>query len=413
MIKTGKDPISTPTYIAIMSVCFIINLPGIAIAPIEGKLISILGTSELAVQLLTTIPNFVIIPFVLLTGKLSMCRHKIPWIIGSLILYLGCGIGYLFADSVLGLIIVSSLLGCANGILIPFAMGLVVNTFYGKYRTRHLGVKSAVSNIAVVGGSFLVGYLIGSKNWHLPFLIYIAAIIPIIFCYWLKYVPSLTTKNTANSNNSNNPAQGVKDINMKRVWAIIGNNVTFSFIAISIVIYLPQLIQNYGWKPVISGDISAIFFIFVLLAGFCLLPFVRLLKQYTFCGIGIFLLTGFGFITFGKSEWSLFLGASFAGIAFGIFQPFIYDKTSYTVTNPVKTILALSYALTALYIAIAVEPFIITGVCKLFHINDENSFVFKLGFFLSIGYVVIAYTLRKKFAFSVEKEYINEPDVLN
>ena len=125
------------------------------------------------------------------------------------------------------------------------------------------------------------------------------------------------------------------------------------------------------------------------------------------------MLTGFGFITFGKSEWSLFLGASFAGTAFGIFQPFIYDKTSYTVTNPVKTILALSYALTALYIAIAVEPFIITGVCKLFHISDENSFVFKLGFFLSIGYVVIAYTLRKKFAFSVEKEYINEPDVID
>ena len=66
------------TYLAIMSISLIVNLPGLAVAPMEGKLKEILHAPELEVQLLTTLPNFIIIPFVLLSGKLSEAKHKIP-----------------------------------------------------------------------------------------------------------------------------------------------------------------------------------------------------------------------------------------------------------------------------------------------------------------------------------------------
>lgn len=423
MIKTGKAPISLMTYLAIMSVCFVINLPGIAIAPIEGRLKDIIHAGELEVQLLTTLPNFVIIPFILLTGKLSQCRHKLPWIIMALLLYLATAIGYLFADSITWLIIISCLLGCANGILIPFAMGFVVNTFYGKYRTRQLGMKSGISNLAVVFGSFLVGFLIETDNWHLPFIVYLAVILPLAFCYWLKYVPGLSAKEfdkekeTLSSNIEKDITHciddihsSLKDINMKRVWALICNNVCFSFLAMAVIIYLPQMIQTYGWDPSISGEVAAVFFIFVLLAGFVLLPLVRFFRHYTFFGIGIFLLSGLAFITFIHREWAMFVGASLCGIAFGIFQPFVYDKTSYTVTNPKKNILALSFVLTALYAAIALEPFIITGICKLFKVEDENFFALRFSFFAAIGYAVVAFFFKEEFAFSVEPAYIEEPD---
>lgn len=430
-IKTGKTPIGLLTYLSIMSVCFIINLPGIAIAPMEGKLRAILDSPELKVQLLTTLPNFVIIPFVLLTGKLSLARHKIPWIVGSLLLYLLCAIGYLVLNSVEGLIIVSCLLGCANGILIPFAMGFVVNTFYGKYRTRHLGVKSAVSNLGVVIGSFAVGFLIEKDNWHIPFVVYLAVLLPLIFSFWLKDIPGLKGivkgPDSSDSGKSTKTDQSVSDsqakkenfevsssakgreIDMGRVRGLIGNNVCFSFIAMAIIIYLPQRIENMGLLPSLSGEITAIFFLFVLIAGFVLLPFVRLFRHYTFFTIGIFLAVGLCLISFVPEKWALFMGSGLSGIAFGIFQPFIYDKTSYTVFNQKKAVVALSYVLTALYLAIAVEPFVITGICKLFHIADENYFVFRLSLYMALLYSVIALVFRKKFAFSVEKAYISEP----
>lgn len=410
-VKTGKTPISILTYIAIMSVCFVINLPGIAVAPMEGKLISLLHEPELEVQLLTTLPNFVIIPFVLLTGKLSLSHHKIEWVIGSLIVYLISAICYLFINSLTGLIIISCLLGCANGILIPFAMGFVVNTFYGKYRTRHLGVKSATSNLGVVIGSFVVGILIEGKDWHLPFVVYLAIIIPIIFSYWLKYVPGLMEKEPPPIPQNNETGKTKeKDIEMPRVWALIGNNVGFSFIAMAVIIYLPQMIENMGWTPKLAGELAAVFFIFVLFAGFILLPFVRLFRHFTFFAIGLFLLSGLSFITFVPERWSLYVGSALSGIAFGIFQPFVYDKTSYTVRNPSKNIVALSYVLTALYLAIALEPFVISGICRWFRVADENYFVFRLSFFMAIAYSLLAFFLRNKFGFSVEKAYISEPE---
>lgn len=408
MIKTGRQPISVLTYLAILSVCFVINLPGIVVTPMEGKLKEILYISELEVQLLTTLPNFIIIPFVLLTGKLSESRDKLPWIIGSMILYLICGILYLFINSIGGLIVISCLLGCANGILIPFSMGFVVNTFYGKYRTKQLGVKSATSNLAVVIGSFIVGLLIEGHDWHLPFIVYLAAIFPLIFCYWLKFVPGLHPE--SQDTESQNAIKGSKGINLPRVWALIANNVSLSFIAMSIIIFMPQMVESYGWRPELAGEIVSVFFISVLFSGFILLPFVRLMKHYAFFGIALLLLTGLALITFIPEIWSLYVGSILGGIAFGFFQPFIYDKTSYTVSQQSKAIKALSYVLAALYTAIAIEPFVIKGICMIFKLHDENSFVFRLSFYMAIGYAICTLFLRKKFAFSVEKEYISEPD---
>ena len=407
MIKTGKNPIPVLTYIAIMSVCFIINLPGVAVAPIEGKLKELLHTSELQIQLLTILPNFVIIPFVLLAGKLSDYKHKIPLIVFALLLFIGCGIAYMLSKSMTGLIITSCLLGVADGILIPFAMGFIVNAFVGKYRTRNLGIKSATSNFGTVVASFVVGILIQGGNWHLPFSVYLTAIIPLILCYWLKYIPGFGSIpiTAADYQKPSGDSNNMKAINYGKIRGLIANNVCVTFITFSVVIYLPQLLQGYGWNPKIAADITAFFFICVLIAGFFLERFIKSLKSFTFPCLGILLTLGLGLFTFIKAEWAMYVGSVFVGVAFGIFQPLIYDKTSYAVNDPKKNIFGLSLVLTALYIAIALEPFFITALVKIFHINDENHFSFILSFFLGITYFITAYLFRKRFPFSIEPSY--------
>lgn len=407
MIKTGKQPIPLMTYIAILSVCFIINLPGVAIAPIEGKLKVLLHVSELEIQLLTVLPNLVLIPFVLIAGKLSDYKHKIPLILFSLILFLGSAIAYMLCDSVTGLIITSCSLGVANGILIPFAMGFIVNSFEGKYRTRNLGIKSATSNFGTVVASFVVGLLIQGNNWHLPFAVYLIAVVPLALCFWLKYIPGFgkVPLAPASYQSVSSATTNPKGIDYKKIWGLIANNVCVTFITFSIVIYLPQLLQGYNWNPRNAADITAFFFICVLLAGFILERFIKLFKSFVFPLIGIFLLVGIALFTFIKSEWAMYCGSVLAGVAFGIFQPLIYDKTSYAIFDPKKNIYGLSLVLTALYIAIAVEPFCITGIVKIFHITDENHFAFILSFFIAIGYIILAYIFKNKFTFSIEKDY--------
>lgn len=395
------------TYIAILSVCFIINLPGVAVAPIEGKLKEVLHTSELEIQLLTTLPNFVIIPFVFLAGKLSDYRHKIPLIVVSLIVFIGCGVLYIITHSMTGLIIASCLLGAADGILIPFAMGFVVNAFEGKYRTRNLGIKSATSNLGTVVASFVVGILITGHNWHLPFVVYLVAILPLVFCYWLKNIPGFGAEGLTQQKFEKEcvMTDQSKGINYPKIFGLIGNNVFFSIITFVVVIYLPQLIQQRSGSPKEAGWLIGVFFIAVLSAGFVLEKFIKSFKSLVFPLLGLFLTTGLAFIIFIGREWSMYVGVVLAGYAFGIFQPLIYDKTSYAVTNPKKNIFGLSLVLCALYLAIASEPFLITGISDLFHIKEINPFAFRLSFFMGLAYIILSFFFRKRFLFSIEEAY--------
>lgn len=404
MIKTGKTPLPVITYIAILSVCFIINLPGIAVAPIEGKLREVLHTSEIEIQLLTTLPNFVIIPFVFISGKLSDYRHKIPLIYISLIVFLGCGLLYLFTNSMAGLIIASCLLGAADGILIPFAMGFVVNAFEGKYRTRNLGIKSATSNFGTVVASFVVGIIISGSNWHMPFVVYLIAVVPLALCYWLKNIPGFGDQKISDQQFRKECVMEdkTKGIDYRKIWGLIANNVFFSFITFVIVIYLPQLLEGLNISPKVSGWIIGVFFISVLSAGFFLERFIKFFKSLVFPLLGIFLTGGLAMIIFIKGEWAMYVGSVFAGFAFGIFQPLIYDKTSYAVKDPTKNIFGLSLVLCALYVAIAVEPFIINGITKIFDLKDLNQFAFRLSFYVGIAYIVLSFIFRKKFPCSIE-----------
>ena len=444
MVKTGKVPITMMTYLAIMSISLIVNLPGLAVAPMEGKLKEILHAPELEVQLLTTLPNFIIIPFVLLSGKLSEAKHKIPIIVGALLLYSGCAIWYLFAGDMTSLIIISCLLGCGAGLLIPFSTGLIAETFAGKIRMKQMGWQSGISNSTVVIATFAVGWLIQGKNWHLPFVVYLAALIPLFFSFGLKHVPGIDTsskeekkiiteeedatpKTPEEITGANQPdsktgfpkqENGVvvpalvkaasnngSGFHIGRIWALIAVYFLVTFTSIAITNYSSQLTVQYGWPSNIAGDVTSIFFLFVLIPGYILTWFVKRLKGGTFFWTALMLVVGLGLFVFFHAKWAMFVGAGLTGLGYGICQPMLYDKASYTVDNPEKLTLALAFVLTANYLAIAIQPFVISGISELFHIKNENLFAFILSFGLVIAYTIVIIFTRKKFAFSVDKSY--------
>lgn len=469
MVKTGKAPITMMTYLAIMSISLIVNLPGLAVAPMEGKLKEILHAPELEVQLLTTLPNFIIIPFVLLSGKLSEAKHKIPIIVGALLLYSGCAIWYLFAGDMTSLIIISCLLGCGAGLLIPFSTGLIAETFAGKFRMQQMGWQSGISNSTVVIATFAVGWLIQGRNWHLPFIVYLAAVIPLIFSFGLKNVPGINRSSkeeqqmikegeakpnvdpNANPATVAQPDSEVKPdarpsdpvvakaeqhdpqatvneakvehtvkapaepdkvnksgFNMGRIWSLIAVYFLVTFTSIAITNYSSQLTVQYGWPSNIAGDVTSVFFLLVLIPGYILPWFVKRLRGGTFFWTALMLVVGLGLFVFFPQKWAMFVGAGLTGLGYGICQPMLYDKASYTVTNPEKLTMALAFVLTANYLAIAIQPFIISGISKLFHVHNENTFAFILSFGLVIAYTIVIIFTRKKFAFSVDKSYYEE-----
>ena len=189
-IITGKAPLAPETLAAILSLSLVVNLPGLAISPMLGTLSAVFpGTSPLEQQLLTMLPNLLIIPCLLLAGWLAQRRHKTVYVMASLALFTVCGVAYLFATTMAQLIVISCVLGIAAGVLVPFSTGMLADTFAGDYRMQQMGIQSGISNMSVVVATFAVGFL-SHGNWHLPFVVYLMALIPLALSPMLRRIPA-------------------------------------------------------------------------------------------------------------------------------------------------------------------------------------------------------------------------------
>lgn len=416
------------TFLAILSISLVVNLPGLAVTPMLGSLSKIFpDTTQLEKQLLTVLPNLAIIPFVFLSGKLSLSRHKIGVVVTALIIFSACSIAYLFANSMIALIVISCLLGCGAGLIIPFSKGLISDTFKGTYRMDKMGLVSGISNTSLVAATFAVGWL-SHGNWHLPFVVYLVCLVPLLLSFWLRGIPrdelipateaSTPTTTAANaapvSKAAAAPAAAPQaglpkptkgGLYPGRIWALIGVYAFITFATVSVSYFCPFLAEKKDWSPTLTGTITSLYYLFILIPGFSISWIVKTLKGGTFIYAAIFMTVGLALFAFCLQAWAMCVGASLAGLGYGLCQPLIYDKASRAVTSDSKSTLALALVLSSNYIAIVLTPLIIDGLRKLLHAHSQGTFAFILCFVLLIAYTVITLICRKKFVFAVNKSY--------
>lgn len=438
-VPTGKGTISLLTLLAIWSISLTVNLPGLAITPMLGNLDKIFPhTPELEIQLLTVLPNLCIIPFVLLSGRLSLSKSKIKIVVVALVIYLASGILYFFARNMVDLIVISCLLGIGCGLLIPFAAGLLADTFTGKYRMRQLGIKSGISNLALVGATFVVGWL-GHANWRLPFAVYLIPAIPLALSVFLRGIPKAdlypattapaATPDDMDANSKTvakaavagvpaaaihahapaKPAHPIKISDgfiMPRVWALIAVYFFVCYASVIVSYYTPFLMQGEGMSSSDVGTVTAIFFLAVFLPGFILPYIVRLCRQATLVLSSLVMAGGILLMVIGHDFAVMCIGSALVGLGFGVFQPLIYDKATQIVTVPGKATLALAIVLAANYVSISATPFIVDGLRDIFDPRHlTNAFPFILNSVLLCLFTVIVFIFRKSFVFRIDPSY--------
>ena len=179
-IQTGRGTIPLITLIAIWSISALTSLPGLAVSPILGDLTKIFPkATDLDIQMLTSLPSLLIIPFILLGGKLTEKVDYVRVLKVGLWLFAASGILYLISNRMWQLIVVSALLGIGSGLIIPLSTGLVSRYFVGTYRVKQFGLSSAITNFTLVIATAVTGYL-AEVSWHLPFLVYLLPLISIL-----------------------------------------------------------------------------------------------------------------------------------------------------------------------------------------------------------------------------------------
>lgn len=401
-INTGQGTIPLITLIGIWSVSALTSLPGLAVSPILGELSTIFPhATELDIQMLTSLPSLLIIPFVLLAGKLAEKRDFIRLLRVGLWLFAASGVLYLFSSRMWQLMAVSALLGIGAGLIIPLSTGLISRYFTGEYRVRQFGYSSAITNMTLVVATAVTGYL-AEVHWRLPFAVYLLPLISLVLSAYLKKdAASVTIKQAAAiipHIQSTPVISGKYGIHIRHLVQLMLFYGLVTYVVLAVTFNLPFLMEAHHFSSGNSGLMISLFFLAIMAPGFMLDSLVKLLgnktKLYSLLAIAIGLLL----IWISPTEWLIVPGCILVGLGYGIIQPLIYDKTVDTAI-PQKTTLALAFVMVMNYLAILLSPFITDFFQWIFHTgSQEFPFIFNLCITILIMYW--AYAKKEEFLFS-------------
>lgn len=424
-VKTGKGTISMMVVLAIWSLSLAVDLPGLAVTPIEGSLRHIFpDVTDFKIQLLTVLPNLVIIPFVLLSGKLSETRHKIPVIAAGTVLYIVAGALSIFSSSLTALIWLSCLLGAGCGLILPFSTGLIADVFVGKYRTKQMGIISAIGNIALVGATFVVGFL-AAKSWHLPFLVYLIPLVSLVLIPFLKKIPQSDyaaaeaadkasaseaksaplTIPAADADGFSTKGQSVKGgfYIGRTIWLLLAY---FFFVFATSVpaYYLPNLMPQYNMTTEEVSTVTSVFYLAMFVIGLFVTGTMKIFRRTTFVLATALIVGGFVLFIFTRSLPIYIIASAIVGLGNGLAQPIFYTKATEICVSDSKATLALAYLQVANYVAISLVPVLI-GFSENIFGNHTNLFPFVITGIAAAVVLVFVVIRSNHFVFGIHKQY--------
>ena len=385
-IQTGRGTIPLITLVGIWSISALNALPGLAVSPILGKLSVIFPHStELDIQMLSSLPSLLIIPFIILSGKLTEKVNEIR------LLQLGL------------VIAVSALMGIGSGLIVPLSTGLISRFFIGKYRTKQFGLSSAITNVTLVLATILTGYL-AEVNWHLPFAVYLLPLISIVLSVYLKRSmenePAIVSKSEVKAPVTADPVTvpGKYGVDIRHLVQIMCFYGLATYLVIIVSFNLPFLMKEYKFTSGNSGLMISLFFLAIMAPGFILNQIVDLFKQKTKFVSLLAIALGMALILISRTEWLIGLGCIFIGFGYGVIQPIAYDKTTRTAI-PEKVTLALAFVMAMNYLAILLCPFIIDFFQSMLHVKSQQ-FAFIFNLCIALVATIWAYVKRDSFLFN-------------
>ena len=398
-ISTGKGEISLLALLAIWSVSAVTSLPGLAISPILEDLSRIFpSASELEIQMLTSLPSLLIIPFVLLSGWLSQRGESLTLLAGGLAVFFASGVVCIFAKDIRLLIVASSIMGIGAGVAVPYSTGLVVRYFTGDSRVRQLGISSAVNNLSLVLATAVVGW-IATRDWHMAFIVYLLPAVSMVMLLALR-----------NAKAAPEPKESDQMRQTKISWMrLTGLSLLYfviTFTTLVITFYLSFLLEKYRFPQEFSSVMISLFFLAIMLPGFALNTIIRRLRSMTIFVSLVAIVVGLLLVGTVPDIPLMTLGVVLTGAGYGVLQPVIYDKTA-IIAPPEAATKALSVVMTVNYVAVVVCPFVVDFAEKLFR-QKEESFPFVASAVLVAMVALLSLILRKSFVLGLDESYYRD-----
>lgn len=220
-------------------------MAGAILGPVVNGIQSGLGVSgSLAGLIITTHGLFIVLTSPLAGALIDRFGPRRPYV-GGLILYAFAGGAGLVVDSFAVLLASRAILGVAVAFVYTSITVLLYNLFEGQRKDRAMGLRGSANSL---GGAVwpLVGGVLGTISWHLPFGVYLLAL-PLGILAFVT-VPEPTIVAARNSEPSTNGVRGIVTVfaRIPLLPLIYGLYFAANALLYAIVVYYPQLLAGFG-----------------------------------------------------------------------------------------------------------------------------------------------------------------------
>lgn len=309
---------------AILSLAFLSVLSGAAVSPALGRIQQAFpDASELTIQMILTLTPLFIIPFSLLSGRLSLTYSKRRILFVGLGIYLLAGFGGGLMNSMTSLLVMRALLGVGTGLISALSLTLIADFYQGEERSSTMGLSSAVGTMGGVVLTLLAGWL-AQISWRLAFGVYLVSLIALLLVIFFLPEPPKTEKIQA-SGPEKLPV-GVYGLGFLMVLLMIA----FYLLPTRIALFLQDTgIGDAGQSGVSIATMNTSAFLVGLFFGWLR---KRLKSYFTLLGI---ISLGIGLLALVYVQtYSLVLVALFvSGLGIGILMPTLFLSTANQVTS--------------------------------------------------------------------------------
>lgn len=408
-VNSGNGRMPLISLIAILSISLTINMPGLAVSPMLGKLRDLFDSSELESQLVTSLPNLCMIPVTILAGRLATARRQTAVLATGLLIFLIGGIGCFFAESMQALIILGCVVGIGCGLVVPVAAGYISEWFMGSERQSDLGLKSTTSNAMVIVANLYVGW-VAAVNWHAAFAVYLTPLLPLLLLPFMTdgfirrhRIVAASETSTPDSTTAQTPYHFQGRESRVMLAGLILLYMFLTYATTSISYYAPFAMEHFGMSTTQVGIVTAMYYLFCAVCGTCVGRLRRIFGHGTLlisimaCAAGLFVI-GFtsNFVVYS-------IAAAVTGFGYGIIQPIIYNKTTYVAPTRKLGTRYFGYVLSANYVAIMMVPFIDGAARRIFHATSAT-FEFTFSGAVVTALLLWALICRKNYVFSVNPD---------
>ncbi|MEX0379973.1 MFS transporter [Leuconostoc sp. MS02] len=181
--------------LALLSISLVLTSGGTIAGSIPLMAKEFVGVPQASVELLTTIPAFMVMIFVLLSSIIAkFLTPKYTVLLGLTIAFFS-GLVPVFSNDFTVILISRAGLGIGFGLFNAFAVSLISDFFEGTERAQLIGFQAAFQSLGAAAMTFVAGQLL-KINWHQAYWVY-AIILPIAVVFFLV-IPKTQTKDNGN-----------------------------------------------------------------------------------------------------------------------------------------------------------------------------------------------------------------------